>query len=560
MSSKDADRLKAQAARLIGKHLTSTSGVAHQSTSKLAQLLGEVIVHHAPWTSEIREQARRRITDEWLERLENYQAGNIGPIVDMILAGSDPPDEIAAFLRESANPTGLFGSLAQSFLIYGVGFSVASTVMQPFLQEVANTLWADNTYKPLDPSILATMAVRGIDPDTTKITPVSDTIKAIAAMTGLSPQYMQAMVDATGMPPSPQDLFEMFRRSIIDLEDLARGLREGDTRDEWIPMFEKLAYTTPSPIDMVRAAVQEQLDYATANDLATQLGLEPPGYVADNPDWFEIMFHIAGRPPGPVEMGHAANRGIIPWAGRGPEALTFEQAIAESDIKTKWTDVLQKMAAYWPSPNETRTLYDAGSITIEQAHAYWQAAGLDDTLQAAFAHQATIQQVAQERALAKGSVLEALYDMVIDEPTAIELLGDVGYFGKTAQYMVDLTLARRVVRAINMAVRKIGSLYVSFKITANDAKKAITTLGIPDEQATRLLEVWEIERTPEVRLPTIGELAHAVHYSGLPFDDAVEKAELLGYTHFDATLVIAAGAQMAPPGGWPPIDNTGVKV
>ena len=316
MSSKDADRLKAQAARLIGKHLTSTSGVAHQSTSKLAQLLGEVIVHHAPWTSEIREQARRRITDELLERFENYQAGNIGPIVDMILAGSDPPDEIAAFLRESANPTGLFGSLAQSFLIYGVGFSVASTVMQPFLQEVANTLWADNTYKPLDPSILATMAVRGIDPDTTKITPVSDTIKAIAAMTGLSPQYMQAMVDATGMPPSPQDLFEMFRRSIIDLEDLARGLREGDTRDEWIPMFEKLAYTTPSPIDMVRAAVQEQLDYATANDLATQLGLEPPGYVADNPDWFEIMFHIAGRPPGPVEMGTPPTAG----SSRGPGA------------------------------------------------------------------------------------------------------------------------------------------------------------------------------------------------------------------------------------------------
>ena len=432
--------------------------------------------------------------------------------------------------------------------------------MQPFLQEVANTLWSQFTFKPLDPSILATMAVRGIDPDTTAITPVSDEIKAIAAETGLSPQYMQAMVDASGMPPSPQDLFQMFRRSIITLDELATGLREGDTRDEWIPMFEKLAYTTPSPIDMVRAAVQEQLDYDTANTYAIQLGLEPPGYVENNPDWFQILFDIAGRPPGPEEAGRMANRGIIPWTGTGSAATTFQQDIAESDLKTKWTDALQALQAYWPSPDEAKTLYDAGSITLDQAKTYWSGSGLDATLQAAFAHQATIQQIAQERVFAKGDVLTALYDGIIDEATATTLLGDVGYFGQTATYMIEITEMRREVRAINMAVRKIGTLFVSYKITPTDAKTAMDALGIPDAQATNLVTIWETERTPEVRLPTISELAKAVQYSSLPFDTAVAKAELLGYTKYDATLIIAGSAEMAPPEGFPPIDDTGVQV
>ena len=71
---------------------------AHQSASKIAQLIGEVIVHHAPWTSDIAENTRRRITDAWLDRLEDYQAGLLHPLFDQIIEGTDTHPAIAAFL------------------------------------------------------------------------------------------------------------------------------------------------------------------------------------------------------------------------------------------------------------------------------------------------------------------------------------------------------------------------------------------------------------------------------------------------------------------------------
>ena len=49
-------------------------------------------------------------------------------------------------------------------------------------------------------------------------------------------------------------------------------------------------------------------------------------------------------------------------------------------------------------------------------------------------------------------------------------------------------------------------------------------------------------------------------YGGLPFDQAVSKAENLGYTKYDATLIIAGAAETVPPDGYPPIDDTGVQV
>ena len=538
----------------------SQPGHTAQAASKIAQLLGEVIIHHAPVTAELAESAKARFREALLEELEQHTANISGPLIETLLSTDAIPPEIATMLRSISDPEHQVSAIAGQFLVYGVGFAVASQVLQPFLQEAANVLWADNTYKPIDPANLVAMAVRGIDPGSTDVTPISGDIFKIAAESGYSNQNFQAMVDAAGQPPSPQDLFQMWRRKIIDTQGLIDGLRQGDTKNSWIPQFQQLAYTTPTPIDMVRAAVQNQLTYDEANSIAIELGLEPPGFIDNNPDWFKVLFDIAGRPPGPQEVGRMANRGIVPWAGTGAGVASFEQAIAESDIKTYWTPYLQALEAYYPGPDEAKALYDAGALTIEQATEYWHGAGLPAELIAAFTHQATIQQVTQERALAKGSVLTGLYDGIFTEAQATDLLGDLGYTGKVAADLIDLTMYRREIRAIDMAVRKIGTLYVAYKLTNTDAMHSLSALGISDAQATNLIDIWSIERAPEYRLPTISELGNAVRYAGLPYDVAVTKAMRLGYTKYDATLIIASVVHAAPPDGFPPDDDTGVDV
>lgn len=536
-----------------------------RTPSKWAQLLGEVIIHHAPFTADIAEKAKRRATEDFLEGLESHSAKFTGPIMQMILDNCDPPEPIAALLREVIEPKAQFSAFVEQMFVFGIASSIISTSLQPFLQEVTNTLStaavAAGISRPIDPAQLVTMGVRGLDTTSTPLNAISSDIYEEAAKSGVGQTELAAMIAAAGSPPSPQDLFEMFRRSIIDIDGLKEGLQQGDTKDSWIANFVQLAYTTPTPIDMVRAAVQNQLTYADANALAITLGLEPPGYVGGNPDWFQLLFDIAGRPPGPEEWGRAANRGIVGWSGSGADEVTFQQAIAESDIKTKYTAALQSLAAHYPTAGEARELYQAGAITKDQLTAYLQGNGLDATLVAAYEFQATTQEIAQDRALAKGDVLTSLFDGVISQDQAVTLLGDVGYFGNTATYLVDITLMRREIRAVTRAVNKVGSLYIGYKMTLADAQSSLNALGISDAEATDLIGIWQTERKPETRLPSVSELAKAVQYSGLPFATAVSKAELLGYTPYDATLVIAAGAEQPPTGNvWPADTDTGVDV
>lgn len=533
---------------------------AHHTASKIGQLLGEIIIHHAPVTSQIASETAQRIKDEWLEGLEDHATEVISPLIDQVLQSADPESAVAGLLEHAARPTAQFGSTIQQFFVYGVMFGLANTALAPFTQDLANVIWKANPTRPLSPADLATALTQAVGFADSQGVEIPDWAAEEASFSGVNLERFKTIVGAAGMAPDATDLFEMFRRGIITTEQLQNGFLEGPTKNKWIPSLTKLQYVPLTISDMVRAAVQAQLPYADAEDLAHKLGLEPQGWIEGNPDWFKIAFDISGRPPGPVEMAHAANRGIIPWEGTGDSELTFQQAIAESDIKTKWTPILKAISVYWPPPGETEGLYVSGGITLEQAKTFWKGSGLPQALTDAFSHKSTVQEIETEKALAKGNVLTLLYDGIISQQVALELLDTLGYSGKTATYMVEITNFRREIRAIDMAARKVGQLFLNFKITTTDALKTLQGLGIPDDQAHSLMGIWEVERTPQVRIPSIGQIGKAVKYGGLSWDEAVQKAELLGYTQYDAVLVIASEAEMPPPNGYPVDTNSGVRV
>lgn len=524
----------------------------HASAGKLAQLLGEVIMHHAPWTAEVNEQTRRRITDDWLERLEQHGSSILAPLMDQIKQSTDPPAEVVHLLEAAANPSAQFGATIQQFFIYGVMFNLASTALGPFVQVLANELWSQFPERPLSPPDIATMVVRNIEPGQTATTAAPGWALTEALNSGVDNERFQALVDATGMPPDTTSLFEMVRRSIIDETQLDQGIREGDTRDEWIPFVSKLRYVTPSPIDLVASAVQNQIDYSTANDLAAQLGLEPAGFINDNPDWFKLLYDTHGRPPGPVELGHAAQRGFIPWTGTGPDATTFQQGISESDLKDKWTPVLQQLAAYFPPPGEVKTLLEHGAIDPEQAQALWAAGGVPANLAAAYAHVAQFEQVTTDKAVAKGDILSLVQAQAISDETATSMLQRVGYGPDTAPYLVALAHLHYELETLRTAVSRIATLYTSFKITAVEAQNGFQSLGLPPGQVSQLLATLSAQRANEVVIPTASQVASALYYGIIDQAAAMTRLEALGYLPDDAWLVLSVRMHEplpdAPPG------------
>lgn len=523
---------------------------SHQTASKLAQLLGEVIVHHAPWSAKLSEEARRQVTNEWLDRLEAHSAEIVGPLIERVLATTEVPEELRPLLDNAKAPSAAFGSLAQQFLIFGIGMSVGSQIVQPFLAVLAEQVWQgavdSGLTLPLPPPDIARMVVRGLSLGGPGITPLPGWAATEAKNSGFDHPHIQALVDSVGNPPSPQELFEMFRRGIIDIPGMEQGLREGDTRDEWIANYVKLAHTWPSPLDFVRAAVQEQIGdygvgsgYANAKAWAKATGLDTDTTVDGSQDMFDLLFHISGRPPGPVETGQAANRGYVPWAGTGPEATTFEQAIAESDVKTKWTPVLRALAAYVPTPSEARELYMRGGIGADEARAYMEMHGVASTLADAIMATAEQEQIDQDKLLVKGDIEQLVQEGVIDDTVAVDLLGQVGYVGESAQLLIEMAHFRWNLAILRRSVESIAGFYTSHRVTATQATQALGSLGLPRAQVDKIMTTLTTERNAVVQIPTAAQIVDGQHYGVISYDTALNLLMQLGYGEWDAWLMMS---------------------
>lgn len=560
----------------------------HRAASKIAQLVGEVIVHHAPWTAQVNAEARRTAVDGWLEGLEGHLAGFVGPFLQQVLDGTDAPEPVRALLAEAISPTAQFSSSIESIFLWGIISSIVSTSVQPFLQGISNDLneVADSQgiYRPVDLATIATAVGRGLELGATPTVAVPDWAYKQAAQLGVHSDAVDLAASIIGLPPALQELFEMYRRGIIGSDTLGpppvvtgqtpavgrdgkpltveQGLREGDFRDDWIAAAAQLSHAWLTPLDFVRAAVQSQLGYTDARawaestglDVSTQLPIVTTGTEA-TPDMFGLAFSIAGRPPGPQELGRMALRGIIPWEGTGADALTFQQGIAESDVKTKWTESLRMLSTYVPPPREVGTLLEHGAIDAATAAKYWEEGGVPADLAAGFVYMTEQEHVGQDKLLAKGQVTTGYFDGIFTNAQATELLGLLGYRDQVAADMLAIVDFRREIQAINSVVRRVGSFYESFKLSATHATQALIDVGISPEQARALLTTWGELRIQPLRVPTTTEIGKAVKYGTLTQAEGLAKLADLGYQPEDAAIVLSSESE-SPIAPLPPAGTT----
>lgn len=514
------------------KHVT-------QVQSKFAQLMGETLIHAHPWLSEISEETRGRYRDAWLEGLEKHTGQMAGELLTKLSEQGNLPPELATMVGAVADPTAQFGSLIQQFFVYGLMFQLAGTMLAPFTQQVSNNIWQANPDRPIPPPDIATGVVRGIQPGTVADVPIPQWAADAAAQSGFPAQAMQYLADITGSPPDATSLFEMIRRGIIDESQLTQGMRESDLRDSWIQYMAKLRYITPTPADLVRSAVQNQIDYSQASSLAAELGLEPPGYINNNPDWFQLLFNTYGRPPGPEEMARAANRGLTDWSSIGPASVSFAQAISESDIKDKYIPLLEKLAVYYPPSGEVRTLLLHGGITEAQAVALWKANGVPDEIAAAYLHLAQVEQITQDKAIAKGDILELVKQQAISDGQAATLLAQVGYTDGNAQTLIKMAHYQFELEILRRSVTRIGELYTGHKIDDAQARAGFQGIGLSDDQITALLDTLAAERAALVISPTPSQVASGLYYGILDQQTAQSLLEQLGYQPWTAWYVLS---------------------
>lgn len=430
------------------------------------------------------------------------------------------------------------GAIAEQLLVWSVLSQLIGTVLTPPLQELLRGVYSELQSAPLTPAELAVMVVRHIvgDQDATNY----------AKQSGIAPSDFERMVHVAGQGPGPAALAEALRRGIIEATgtgaastSFEQGIAESDLKDKWTDTVKQLAVLEPTPADALDALLQGQLPEDQARSLYALFG--------GDPKHFTWLFNTRGSAPTPVELGVMAQRGIIPWDGTGPGAVSFDQGFLEGPWRDKWSDAFRQLAEYRPPPRTIVAMLRAGSLSDERGLQLLRQSGLSDELARDYIADAHLQKTQTQHDLALSQIGALYKDRLIDRAEAGLMLSALRYSTQSQAFLLDLWDFDALQVKVRSAVNKVHNLYVAHKIDAARASSTLDGLGVPPAGRDEMLTIWNLEREANVQQLTAAEIADAVYYDIIDFEQGVARLVALGWPQDDALLRIGIRLHGKPP-------------
>src|SRR6266568_3882739 len=352
-----------------------------------------------------------------------------------------------------------------------------------------------------------------------------------AAKSGLSAGRLDELIKIAADAPAPGDLAVALRRKVIPADgtadgppSFAQGIREGRLADKYIPMIKALATEWPTPTDALQAELEGQLSHAQALAEYERLGGDPQFYT-----W---LFNTRGN---------------------GPGSVSYQQAFLEGPWRNKWLEPFLALRTYVTPPRSVVAMVHNGSLTDAEAAAELAKSGLDANLIAAYIAEGHQVAAATDRALTQSAVLDLYADRIIGKHDAHELLTALNYSDDNATYLIELTDLRRSIAAVNTAVSRVHTLYVSHKITRDAALAVLSALKVPGDQVQEITATWDLEAAVNVKQLTEAQIVNAWFKGVIDTDEAVAELVATGYTARDATILLTSkdkgrAPPLAPPG------------
>jgi hypothetical protein len=461
-----------------------------------------------------------------------------------VMATIDADSPLYKLLDSLQSPEGVLQSAILDILGFiGQLIGITGVLAKVTTQADMNKLWTNYPNVPLSPQDCANALQQGAPGELEG----GFDYYAEALNSGVDADHFAILAYLAGDAPAPQQLYEMFRRQIINQDQVVSGLLQGRTKDSWVNSVAALVYAWPSPELFVNAAVREQIPYATAADWYANAGNDNTTEVAPGITFFDLAFDVNGRPPGPGELAHMYFRGIIPESGTGPSATTFQQGIAESDLKTKWTNELLALYQYVPAIGEIKQMYLHGAIDQAQAVTYLGMQGVDANLAQSILFLAEQEYVAQDKRLAKGEIEDLYVQGSLDAAQATEQLNALGYRGATADWILAVATIRREQKILDRSIQRIGQQFATGAIDLVGAGAALARLGVPNDQIVWLQDEWvNVQQLQSKRLSE-SQVAAAYYYTVMDEATAIAYLQSLGYSAYDSWVLLSIRVHEAQP-------------
>lgn len=436
-------------------------------------------------------------------------------------------------------------STAGQLFLWGVLAGVLQALLQPEFEELRQLGYDILANTPLSPDEAAAAVNRHYlsAPDGA----------SEAQKSGVNGDRFATMVDLAGTAPAAGDLAAALRRGLIDSHGFGpdstsfdQGISEGNLHNKWADIMRQLAVQWPSPTDALDALLEGQISHDDALALFQKFG--------GAPQYFQMLYDTRGNAPTPVEAATMANRGIIPWDGTGPNATTFEQAFLEGPWRNKWEPAMRKLGQYLPPPRTVTAMIRSGGLSPAEGTTLLIEQGLTPALAAAYVHDA--QQVATktDRDLTQSQIVSLYEANIIGNKDAAAMLETLGYDKTNADYLLALADVRREIAALNYAVSRVQSLYVSHKLTRQQAVESLNTLNLPADQVHAVVQLWDVAAAANVKLLTETQVTSAYQAGFMTLDRAKSELEAMGYSELDAWVLLSL--RMKAPVGPPPKGGT----
>lgn len=430
-------------------------------------------------------------------------------------------------------------STAEQLFVWGVLQQVIGELIKPYLQALDNIVLSANPNVPLTPAFLAGAVVRGhID---------ESSAAAIAKKSGIPESDFHLMIESYGNPPGPQALAEALRRGFIpegqagdENPSFRGGISQGDLQNKWADVIQQLDLRLPTPTAVITAYIRSMLDESTAKELYQRYGGDPSG--------FQLEANITGEGPSPVEAGVLLNRGIIPEHGSGPDATSFDQAVAESRFKNKWAFAYAALREYRPPPRTITAMFREGSLTAELATQYLQDYGVTPQEIPLYVNNTIHQRVATAHSITEGEIIKLYGEKGISEAEAKQALKSIGYTDVDADHILaaeDLAYHSRLTTTWTSVLK---TEFLRYHISDNDVVTRLDSLGVAAAYRDSLLEQWQIERRYGVKQLTAKQILDLFGSQLLNAQQATSKLQEIGYSAIDAGLLVALNDPNTVPG------------
>jgi len=316
------------------------------------------------------------------------------------------------------------------------------------------------------------------------------------------------------------------RRGVIDQARFTRGVQQSDLRNEWTDVLTALRVGPFSGDEAVAGVVQTAMPEGQARMIWEQNGLDP--------DLFDIAVAIRGNPPGPETLAELFHRKII---DRGRLVLGLRQ----SNLKNEWIEDFIRSTERIPPQDTVRRMFNGGAIDRPAALTMLEGLGYPAKTAGAMLDLETADRTKGARDFTAAQVLNFYRDRSLKRADAKGLLVDLGYDADEAELLLDNADLDRLQRARAAAVSKVHSAYVAHRLDYGDASNALDGIGVAPDEREDLIELWEIEREANVRVPTPAQIIAAVKKGMIDFNAGGKRLVEQGYSPADARLVLFVG-------------------